>query len=124
MKELEIPGLGLTLENSGLIKLGVTSDGHFRVGESGVSLILATGDLKVEFVVFNNHTLACVKSAMDYPAYYPVNPVKMKKPVQAVLLELKAHGIKLTLMAHPLPLQKPHKLSQCFLKVHQVHTQH
>lgn len=38
MKELEIPGLGLTLENSGFIKLGATNDGYFRVGESGVNL--------------------------------------------------------------------------------------
>lgn len=94
MKELEIPGLGLILENSGFIKLEATSDGHFRVGESGVSLILATGDLKVEFVVFDNHTLACVKSAMGYPAYYPVNPVKMKRPVQAVLMDLDGTSVR------------------------------
>ena len=43
---------------------------------------------KVEFICFDEKTLALVNSGMGYPAYYPVHDVEMKKPVQAVLMDL------------------------------------
>jgi beta-phosphoglucomutase-like phosphatase (HAD superfamily) len=81
-------------EIDGLVPLRRTSDGAFRVGDSGVESISATGDGKVEFVAFSGHTLAHVNSAMGYPAYYPVYPVKMVKPIRAVLMDLDGTSVR------------------------------
>lgn len=77
----------------GLIPLGETSDGRFRVGADGVHSVGTTGDRKVEFIGFTGHTLALVKSAMGYPAYYPVHPVKVTKPLKAVLMDLDGTSV-------------------------------
>jgi hypothetical protein len=44
----------------------------FKVGHAGVESVAATGEGKVESVGFEGHSLAYVKSAMDYPA--PTTP--------------------------------------------------
>jgi beta-phosphoglucomutase-like phosphatase (HAD superfamily) len=41
----------------------------------------------VEFVGFDAHTLALIKSSMGYPAYYPVQPLE-EAPLKAVLMDL------------------------------------
>ena len=51
-----------------------------RSAADGVVSITATGDRKVEFIAFADHTLAYVRSAMGYPAYYPVHPVAWSGP--------------------------------------------
>ena len=81
-----LPDLGSFDESSGLIRRNQTGDGRFTTGRNGVRIIAATGDEKVELIGFESHTLAYVKSALDYPAYYPVHPVFPEKPVQAVLM--------------------------------------
>jgi len=91
---LVIPGLGPIPGNSGLIQLDACSDGRFRVGENGVMSIVATGDRKVEFIAFAQHTLAYVRSALGYPAYYPVHPVALEKPVRAVLMDLDGTSVR------------------------------
>jgi hypothetical protein len=60
----------------------------FKVGTADVESVTATGNGKVEYVGCKGHSLAHVKSAMDSPAYYPVHPVKMEKPIKAVLMDL------------------------------------
>ena len=70
------------------------SDGVFAVGRDGVVSVTATGDRKVEFIAFEDHSLAYVKSALGYPAYYPVHPVKLEKPVQAVLMDLDGTSVR------------------------------
>lgn len=73
----------------GLIGLEKTSDNAFVAGKSGVVSVETTADRKVEFVSFENGTTqALVKSAMGYPAYYPVHDVKIEKPLKAVLMDL------------------------------------
>ncbi|MGC9452866.1 MAG: HAD family hydrolase [Oceanipulchritudo sp.] len=73
----------------GLIALEQTGDQVFVVGQSGVVSVGTTADRKVEFVTFENGTTqARVKSAMGYPAYYPVHDVKIEKPLKAVLMDL------------------------------------
>jgi beta-phosphoglucomutase-like phosphatase (HAD superfamily) len=72
----------------GLVDIGRTSDARFRAGAAGVVAVKSTGDGKVEFVEFGTHTLAHVVSTMGYPAYYPVHPVEIRKPVEAVLMDL------------------------------------
>jgi beta-phosphoglucomutase len=73
---------------AGLLALDACSDGHFRAGHDGVHAVWGTADGKVEFIVFAEHTLAYVKSALGYPAYYPVRPVHLVRPVRAVLMDL------------------------------------
>lgn len=78
----------------GFLPLEECSDGIFRVGKDGVVSIVTTGDRKVEFIAFQDQALAYVKSAMDYPAYYPVHKVSMKKPVKAVLMDLDGTSVR------------------------------
>ncbi len=91
---LNIPDLGTITKDSGFIPMEKCSDGKFQVGKDGVRTITATGDKKVEFIAFDDHTVAYVKSSMGYPAYYPVHPVKMKKPVKAVLMDLDGTTVR------------------------------
>jgi beta-phosphoglucomutase-like phosphatase (HAD superfamily) len=72
-----------------LIQLSRTADGRFEVGKHGVVAVETPADRKVEFVAFDDERkLAYVKSAMGYPACYPVHDVKIEKPLQAVLMDL------------------------------------
>jgi beta-phosphoglucomutase-like phosphatase (HAD superfamily) len=85
---ITIPGLGFMPFDSGFMTLQKSSDNIFAEGESGVVSILATGDRKVEFITFEKSTLARVNSSMGYPAYYPVHPVQIQKPIRGVLMDL------------------------------------
>ena len=91
---VNIPAIGPISDKSGFIPLQACSDGVFRVGTDGVVSITATGDRKVEFIAFEDHTLAYVKSAMGYPAYYPVHPVRLEKPIKAVLMDLDGTSVR------------------------------
>ena len=75
-------------------KLDVGGDGYFIVGQNGVNQILLSKDKKVEFIFFDSHTLAFVRSALGYPAFYPVLPVKIEKPVKAVLMDLDGTSVR------------------------------
>jgi len=92
--QITIPNLGAFSLDMGLVSKTRTSDGRFAVNEAGVQSISATGDGKVEFVAFAEHTLAFVRSAMGYPAYYPVYPVDLARPVQAVLMDLDGTSVR------------------------------
>ncbi|MCU0509430.1 MAG: HAD family phosphatase [Anaerolineae bacterium] len=112
---LSIPGLGPVAADSGLVPLPATSDGRFRAGADGVRSIYATGDRKVELVSFTHattsgaatngganapasgsgaHTLACVTSALGYPAYYPLHLAELRRPVRAVLMDLDGTSVR------------------------------
>jgi len=88
-----MPGLGEFREGDGLRPLSACSDGSFHVGRDGVRAVMATGDGKVEFIAFEDRTLGYVRSAMGYPAYYPVHPVEVRKPLQAVLMDLDGTSV-------------------------------
>jgi len=91
---INIPNLGKFDKNSGLKPLTVTSDGKFIVGQSGVVEIAVTGDGKVEFISFGTHSMACVKSAISYPTYYPIEPVELQRPTKAVLMDLDGTSVR------------------------------
>ena len=55
---------------------------------------MATGDRRVEFIAFAERTLAYVHSALGYPAYYPLHPVAMQRPIQAVLMDLDGTSVR------------------------------
>jgi len=85
---INIPGLGIMPTLSGLVPLLKCSDGVFTAGKQGVVSILATADQKVEFIILEGGALAFIRSSMGYPAYYPVYPVQIQKPIRAVLMDL------------------------------------
>jgi len=91
---MDLTILGPAAKESDFISLEKCSDGQFVVGKDGVQKILSTGDKKVEFIFFADHVIAFVNSAMGYPAYYPVNPVKMEKPIKAVLMDLDGTSVR------------------------------
>lgn len=93
-KTLYVPDLGEVGPDSGFNLLTATEDGKFTAGENGVEFIVETGDGKVEFVSFGTHTLACVKSAIAFPTYYPLYPVKTEYPLNAVLMDLDGTTVK------------------------------
>ena len=91
---MDVRFLGPSAKKSDFISLEKCSDGRFATGEDGVVSILSTGDRKVEFIFFSDSVLAYVRSAMGYPAYYPVEQVKIEKPVKAVLMDLDGTSVR------------------------------
>jgi beta-phosphoglucomutase-like phosphatase (HAD superfamily) len=77
-----------------LIPLAQSSDGVSRVGQDGVLAIAATADRKVEFIARAGQTLAYVVSALGYPAYYPLAPARIERPVRAVLMDLDGTSVR------------------------------
>lgn len=91
---MDVRFLGPLAKESDFITLEKCSDGRFVKGKDGVTSILSTGDKKVEFIFFKDHVLAYVKSAMGYPAYYPVQPIKIEKPLKAILMDLDGTSVR------------------------------
>jgi len=94
MMDLILPGLGVIRGTDGLEPLEACSDGRFRAGRDGVRHVLTPADRRVEFIVFEDRTLAFVNSALGYPAYYPVQPVAIERPVRAVLMDLDGTTVR------------------------------
>jgi beta-phosphoglucomutase-like phosphatase (HAD superfamily) len=90
---VRFPELG-QLEEIGLTPLEACSDGRHRAGRDGVVGIAATGDGKVEFIAYSDHTLAYVRSALGYPAYYPVPRAEIRAPIKAVLMDLDGTSVR------------------------------
>ncbi|OPZ29383.1 MAG: 2-deoxyglucose-6-phosphatase [Lentisphaerae bacterium ADurb.BinA184] len=90
-----LPGLGPLADAlaNGFVQLDVGGDGRWRAGRDGVRHILAPRDRKVEFIVFADHTLAYVTSAMGYPAIYPLREALFTPPVQAILMDLDGTSV-------------------------------
>jgi beta-phosphoglucomutase len=90
---LVIPDLGCTAATAGFVPWEECDGGTFRTGRDGVRAILGTTDGKLALVVFADHTLVFVDSALGYPAYYPLRPVKLQRPVRAVLMDLDGTSV-------------------------------
>ena len=95
MSTLNIVGLGTItdLDAAGLIALKTGGDGMFHVGARGVEHILTPLDRKVEFIVYPDRTLCYVKSAMGYPALYPLEAASFEGPAEAVLMDLDGTSV-------------------------------
>lgn len=93
-KDIQAVGLGLVKKDTDFIEITATSDGVFKTGEKGVKALFATGDKKVEFIAFDDSTLAYVPSALGYSAYYPIHQVDFQKPLKAVLMDLDGTSVK------------------------------
>ena len=86
--------MGIIDDSSGFLILSATTDGRFISGKEGVKHILCTGDGKVEFVAFENQTLAYVNSVLGYGAYYPLHSVNRKGKIKAVLMDLDGTSVR------------------------------
>lgn len=93
-RRLSFSDLGPQAKEGDFESLRSTSDGRFHTGFGGVNHICQTRDGKVEFVFFDVHIIAHVKSALGYPAYYPIRRVEMKKPIRAVLMDLDGTSVR------------------------------
>ncbi len=89
-----IPNLGSFDQNCGLKQIDKCTDGIFEKGVNGVKNVYATGDGKVEFVCFENCTIAYVGSSIGYPAYYKLKPVAVQAPITAVLMDLDGTSVR------------------------------
>lgn len=91
----EFPGLGKIPEqfSDDFIALTEGGDGRWRIGKDGVRAILTPLDRKVEFIVLSEQTLCYVKSAMGYPAIYPLPEVDFSAPADAVLMDLDGTSV-------------------------------
>ncbi len=90
-----IPGLGIIKaeQQHDLMDLNVGGDGIFQVGIDGVKRIVTPRDRKAEFIIFSNKTLVYVKSAMGYPAIYPLHAAKFEAPAEVVLMDLDGTSV-------------------------------
>lgn len=79
---------------AGLLPRDTGGDGTYGVGQAGVRQILATADGKADFIVFDNHVHAYIKSKMGYPAIYPMPPVRIERPIRAVLMDLDGTTVR------------------------------
>ncbi|KTD84698.1 HAD family hydrolase [Paenibacillus etheri] len=77
----------------GFINLETGGDGLFQLGKDGVKEILTPHDKKVEFILFEDKTLCYVKSAMGYPAIYPVYKPKYEGNAKAILMDLDGTSV-------------------------------
>jgi beta-phosphoglucomutase len=93
-ENIEVDALGVIDSSQGYEFIDKCSDGFYKVGKGGVKSLFRTGDGKVEFIAFEDKTLAYVNSSMGYPAYYPMHPVELKKPVKAVLMDLDGTTVR------------------------------
>jgi beta-phosphoglucomutase-like phosphatase (HAD superfamily) len=88
MQDWCFPNLGESCVALDLEVCDHTLDARFHVKKDGVRAVGRTLDRKVEFVGFENHSLALVTSALGYPAYYPVPSIKVESPLRVVLMDL------------------------------------
>ncbi len=91
---VDISFLAPSAREADFVPLRKCTDGNFEVGKDGIKSIFATGDRKVEFLFFKNHVKAYVDSSMGYPAYYPVEAVRMEKPIKAMLMDLDGTSVR------------------------------
>jgi len=90
-----IPGIGTVSADAAadLVALPSGGDGLYRAGQDGVREILAPRDRKVEFIVYADHTLCYVRSAMGHPAIYPLREARFEPPAAAVLMDLDGTSV-------------------------------
>ena len=91
---VDIRGMGPIGPDDGMTRLDVGGGRRFRVGVDGVRAICLTGDEKVDFIAFADHTLAYVRSAMGHPAVYPLEEARIETPVEAVLMDLDGTSVR------------------------------
>ena len=92
---MNIPGIGEIPQEyiNDFIELEFGGKGMWQKGKDGVNAIYTPLDKKVEFIVYEDKTLTYVKSAMGYPAIYPLHQADFEGPAEAVLMDLDGTSV-------------------------------
>jgi beta-phosphoglucomutase len=91
-----LPGFGLLarLTPADLEEQAETGDGLWRVGRDGVRRILLPRDRKVELIIFEDRTLARVRTALGPQCYYPLPEDVYGGKARAVLMDLDGTSVR------------------------------
>lgn len=65
----------------------------FTVGEQGVKRILTPADGKIDVIEFDDKKLCYVKSALGYPALYPLHDTHFEPKAEAILMDLDGTSV-------------------------------
>jgi beta-phosphoglucomutase len=84
----------LIMSNEEIIEIQTAGEGRFNSGCNGVIRIWTPLDRKVEFIVYEDHTLAYVNSMMGFPAIYPVEEVDFDGPAEALMMDLDGTSVR------------------------------
>ena len=90
---ITVPGIGAITVGIDFFEAKSGGNGLFQSGKNGVRHILRPADNKTDFIVYDNYTLAFIHSQLGYPAIYPVHPVQIKTPVEAILMDLDGTSV-------------------------------
>ncbi len=92
---MKYPGIGEVPHQyaQDFLDLETGADGLFKVGQGDVLRIVTPRDRKVEIILFADRALCHVKSAMGYPALYPLPDARFEGPAEAVLMDLDGTSV-------------------------------
>ena len=65
----------------------------FETGKDGVKRILTPDDKKIDIVEFDDKRLCYVKSALGYPAIYPMHETHFEPKAEAILMDLDGTSV-------------------------------
>jgi len=90
-----IIGIGSTehICANGFIEKEECGDGLWRKGHDGIRGIFSPKGGNVDFLSYDDKTLAYVTSSMGYPAMYPLHPRSFAPPAKAVLMDLDGTSV-------------------------------
>ncbi len=73
--------------------LSIEKSDLYKVGEQGVRKILTPEDKKIDIIEFEDKTLCYVKSALGYPAIYPMYETDFEPKAEAILMDLDGTSV-------------------------------
>ena len=73
--------------------LEIDKSDFYKVGEQGVRKILTPEDKKIDIIEFEDKTLCYVKSALGYPAIYPMYETDFEPKAEAILMDLDGTSV-------------------------------
>lgn len=96
MNDNIIPGLGRICDayRGDLLDLTEGGTGLWRVGVDGVRRIVTPLDKKTEWIAFDDKTIVHIKSALGYPAIYPLPEITFTSPARAILMDLDGTTVR------------------------------
>ena len=71
----------------------IQNNDFFEVGKEGVKRILTPDDKKIDIVEFEDKRLCYVKSALGYPAIYPMYETHFEPKAEAILMDLDGTSV-------------------------------
>mgnify|MGYP002626818060 CR=1 FL=1 len=71
----------------------LTKSDFFEKGKDGVKRILTPDDKKIDVIEFEDKKLCYVKSALGYPAIYPMHETHFEPKAEAILMDLDGTSV-------------------------------